>query len=108
MSQQIKLFQMHLINGINDQAAPFRITEREFRDFCSRHREFGRVTVAEPAGSMENSYLMINPKGELQINNGGHYCTYGSCYTAALSSLMEKLPLDKNKISARYVKEDIA
>ena len=105
--KKIKLFQMHLIDGINDQAKPYEITEREFESFCKRHKAFESVMVAEPCGSMENSYLMVNPEGEFQLNNNGIYQTFGNLNTTSLSEILKTVPLDSEKFSSRYVKEAV-
>ena len=104
---KIKLFQMHLVDGINDQAKPYEITEREFVTFCERHKAFGYVVVTEPCGSMENSYLMINPEGEFQLNNNGTYQTFGNLNTTPLFEILEKVPLDSEKFSSRYTKDGL-
>ena len=98
---------MHLIDGINEQAKPFEITEREFESFCKRHKTFESVMVAEPCGSMENSYLMVNPEGEFQLNNNGIYQTFGNLNTTSLSEILKTVPLDSEKFSSRYVKEAV-
>lgn len=103
--KKIKLFQMHLIDGINDQAKPHEITEREFDSFCERHKTFESVIVAEPCGSMENSYLMVNPEGKFQLNNNGSYQTFGDLNTTSLSEILKTVPLDSEKFGSRYGKE---
>lgn len=105
--KKIKLFQMHLIDGINDQAKPYEITEREFLTFCDWHKAFDSVIVAEPCGSMENSYLMVNPEGKFQLNNNGIYQTFGNLNTTSLSEILKTVPLDSEKFSSRYVKEAV-
>ncbi len=105
--KKIKLFQMHLIGGINDQAKPYEITEREFQDFWERHKAFESIIVAEPCGSMENSYLMINPEGEFQLNNNGVYQTFGDLKTTSLSEILKTVPMDSEKFSSRYTKEGL-
>ena len=103
--KKIKLFQMHLIDGINDQSKPHEITENEFVYFCERHKTFESVLVAEPCGSMENSYLMVNPEGEFQLNNNGIYQTFGNLKAISLSEILKTVPLDSEKFGSRYVKE---
>ncbi len=104
--QKIKLLQMHLIDGINDAAKPYEVTEKEFDQFCARHREFQSEIVAEPCGSMENSYLMINPKGELLINNHGTYEAIGDLKNTSFSELISRAPIDAKRFRARYQKKD--
>ena len=105
--KKIKLFQMHLINGINDQAKTYEITEREFLMFCERHKAFDSVIVTEPCGSMENSYLMVNPEGKFQLNNNGVYQTFGDLSTTSLSEILKNVPLDAKKFDCRYEKNII-
>ncbi len=100
---RIKLFQMHLIEGINGEAKEYDIAIEEFNDFCNRHGEFQSILVAEPCGSMENSYLMINPSGEFQLNNNGCYQTFGDLKTTHLSQILRNVPMDGEKFDARYV-----
>ena len=105
--EKIKLFQMHLIDGINNQAKPFRITDSEFEGFCEHLKSFASVIVAEPCGSMENSYLMVNPEGKFQLNNNGSYQTFGDLNTTSLSEILKTVPLDSEKFSSRYTKEEL-
>ncbi len=103
---KIKLFQMHLIDGINDCAKSYEITENDFLQFCDKHKEFKSIMVLEPCGSMENSYLMVNPNGELQINDKGTYRTFGNLNSSPLDELLKKAPLDSEKFNSRYTNEE--
>ena len=105
--KKIKLFQMHLIDGINDQAKPFEITDSEFEGFCEHLKSYASVIVAEPCGSMENSYLMVNPEGKFQLNNNGLYQTFGNLITTPLLEILKTVPLDSEKFSSRYTKEEL-
>jgi len=102
--KKIKLFQMHLIDGINDQAKPHEITECEFLTFFERHKAVDFIIVAEPCGSMENSYLMVNPEGKFQLNNNGIYQTFGNLNTTSLSEILKTAPLNAEKFGSRYAK----
>ena len=102
---KIKLFQMHLINGINDQAKAYKIAESEFESFCERHKAFQSVIVTEPYESMENSYLMVNPEGKFQLNNDGTYQTFGDLKTHPLSEILKNVPMNSEKFGSRYAKE---
>ena len=53
---------------------------------------------------MENSYLMINPDGELQINDNGVYKIYGKLSERSLCELLTSVPLDSEKFNSRYGK----
>ena len=76
--------------------------------FCtlrSMVKSFASVIIAEPCGSMENSYLMVNPEGKFQLNNNGVYQTFGDLNTTSLSEILKTVPLDSEKFGSRYVKE---
>ena len=105
--EKIKLFQMHLIDGINNRAELYRITKGEFEGFCEHLKSFDSVIVAEPCGSMENSYLMINPEGKFQLNNNGVYQTFGDSNTTPLLEILKTVPLDSEKFSSRYTMEEL-
>lgn len=104
---KIKLFQMHLIDGINDQAKAYEIAESEFESFCERHKAFQSVIVTEPYGSMENSYLMVNPEGKIQLNDNGSYKTFGDLKTHPLSEILKNVPMNSEKFGSRYKKENV-
>lgn len=100
---KIKLFQMHLIHGINDAAKPYEIPDREFEEFCARHRaDSGATMIIEPRGSMEDSYLMINPAGHVQLNHNGRYECFGSCLDTPLCEIMPSVPMNAERFQARY------
>ena len=103
--RKIKLFQMHLVDGINDKAKPLKISESEFEAFCNRHKAFQSIIVTEPSGSMENSYLMINPEGVCQLNNHGTYQPFGSLKSTSLFEILKEVPMDCKKFESRYIKE---
>lgn len=106
--KKIKLLQMHLIRGVNDKAGPYQITDDEFNCFCSRHAEFRSIIVEEPCGSMENSYLMVNPNGEFQLNDNGIYRKYGDLKAMPLGKILENVPMCAEKFNSRYEKGDPA
>ena len=99
---RIKFLQMHLIRGVNDKAESDRITEEEFKAFCSRYQSLSSKRVCESEGSMENSYLMVNPAGEFQLNNDGRYETFGSLKTTPFSEILKNAPMDSDKFNSRY------
>ena len=103
--KKIKLFQMHLIDGINDQAKCYAISQEDFTNFCNRHKAFESLIVAESSGSMENSYLMINPEGKFQLNNNGVYQTFGDLNTTPLFEILKKVPIDSKRFVSRYTKD---
>ena len=99
---RIKLFQVHLVQGVNDSARELAITEAEFHAFCDRYADFADRIVREPCGSMENSYLMVDPNGDVLLNNNGVYKTYGNCLTRSFGDTVNQLPLSRDRYTARY------
>ena len=100
--ERIKIFQMHLVKGINDGAREFAVTKEEFEEFRKRHQYVKPAPVFEPEGTMENSYLMINPEGFFQLNDNGTYRTLGDCKTQMLCEIVKGARLDEKKYAIRY------
>ena len=101
---RLKLLQMELVEGVNDHAKNLAISEKAFDEFCKRHKNCCRDTVCEYSDDMENSYLMINPQGEFQVNNKGEYKIYGSCLEKELTEMLYDAEISEEKFNARYGK----
>lgn len=102
---RLKLMQMEIVDGVNDCAKNLAISNKAFDEFCKRHKNCCRDTVCEYSGDMENSYLMINPQGEFQINNGGEYKICGNCLNDEISEVLKEAPVSEDKFNLRYGKE---
>lgn len=106
---KVKFLQMHIVKNIkNDAVKEWEVSTKEFLEFCSHYNEkLNRLLpktkiVIEEQGSMENSYIMIDPSGNLLLNNNGVYQQYGNLTTTSLTELYSLLPLHKEKITKRY------
>lgn len=99
---RLKFLQVEIVEGINDGAAKLRINKKEFERFCKRHEKCCRNTVCEKSEDLQNSYLMINPQGEVQLNDSGKYQTYGNCLEEELSDILIDLPISADKFNSRY------
>lgn len=99
---RLKLLQMELVEGVNDRAKHLAISKKAFEGFCKRHKNCCRDTVFEYSGDMENSYLMINPQGEFQVNNEGKYKICGNCLDEELSEILKCAKISEEKFNARY------
>ncbi len=102
---RLKFLQVEIIDGINDGAEKLAITKKAFDEFCKRHNKCCNETICEKSESLENSYLMINPQGEFQLNDSGKYKTYGSCLEEDLSEILSRVPISSDKFNSRYGKE---
>ncbi|MCM1289582.1 MAG: viperin family antiviral radical SAM protein [Corallococcus sp.] len=101
---RLKLLQMELVDGVNDCAKNLTISKKAFDGFCKRHKNCCRDTVFEYSSNMENSYLMTNPQGEFQPNNGGKYEIYGNCLEENLEDIIIRVPISIEKFNSRYSK----
>ena len=99
---KLKLLQVEMVEGINDCARGIEISRKAFDEFCKRHKNSCHNIVFEHADDMENSYLMINPSGEVQLNDKGKYNTYGNCLEEELDKILTRTPLYVNKFKSRY------
>lgn len=73
-----KVFQFLHVKGQNDHAVPlFALSPDEFASFKLRHEHIrlhnGTSPVFESADDMVDSYLMVNPEGNLFINTDHEY-----------------------------------
>ena len=103
--ERVKILQMTVVDGINNSADKYAIREKEFDEFYKRHKHCCCDVVRENAKDMENSYLMINPQGEVQINDNGKYVAYWSCFEEELDVILDRVRIDVAKFNARYGKE---
>lgn len=101
---RLKLLQMEIVDGVNDCAKNLTISNKAFDKFCERHKSCYSDIVPEYSDDMENSYLMINPQGEFQVNNKGEYKIYGSCLEKELTEMLDDAEISEEKFSARYGK----
>lgn len=102
---RLKLLQMELVESVNDCAKHLAISKKAFDGFCKRHKNCCHDIVFEYSCDMENSYLMINPQGEFQLNDGGKYEIYGSCLEEELDDILSRGHISIVKYDSRYGKE---
>lgn len=103
---KLKLLQVEMVEGINDCARGIEISKKTFDEFCKRHKNSCRDVIFEHADDLENSYLMINPSGEVQLNNEGRYNIYGNCLEEELDNILMRTPLSVDKFQSRYGNEN--
>lgn len=100
MPDKIKLFQMHIVDGVNDKSRFYSISQEEFHRYCEKYAQLPFNIVREKQGDMENSYLMIDPDGTLIVNDRGSYKSIGSVLETELYNAT--LPLSYSKFMLRY------
>ena len=62
---------MHVIDNINGDVKTLVPTREEYEDFVMRNMLEDCDIVIEGPESMENAYFMINPEGEVYMNDNG-------------------------------------
>lgn len=102
---RLKLMQMEVVNGINDDASQYQISKEAFDKYCKRHKKCCSDTICEQSSSLENSYLMVNPQCEVLLNDGGKYETYGNCLENDLDDILKRILFNIEKFNERYGKE---
>lgn len=105
---RLKLLQMEIVDGVNARAKDLAISKKAFDEFCKKHKNCCLDTVCEYSDDMENSYLMINPQGEFQINSDGEYKILGDCLNEEFTEIINRAPISADKFNARYGKESKA
>lgn len=99
---RLKILQVEIIEGINERARNAEISNKAFREFYNLHKNCCADVVCESSDEMENSYIMINPQGEVQLNNAGKYEIYGNCLENELHEILFHTPIDVDKFYSRY------
>ena len=103
---KLKMLCVHVAKGmmLNEGEELFVPTALEYEQFVAKNRyeENGCRLVIEEAGYMENSYFMIDPQGDVFLNEHGTATRYGSCLARSLTEICRTLPLNTEKFFARY------
>ena len=102
---KIKLLCAHVNKGMmRNEEDGFVPSDEEYRQFVARNRYDNNNcrVVIEEAGDMENSYVMIDPQGEVVLNEHGNAKEYGNCRAKSLTEIVRSLPIDEEKFFARY------
>lgn len=98
---RLKILQMTIVCEVNDAANFAELTQLEFESFYQRYKEFN--PIVETTEQIKESYLFINPRGELLTNSENKHKSVGSileCNT--IDSLIMKCNLNFNTFSSRY------
>ena len=66
-----KLLRMIRIDGVNDSSSDLLVNDKQFASFVLRHQALS--PEVENTDDIVNSYIFVNPHGQLVNNTGGHY-----------------------------------
>jgi len=83
------------------------VSDHQFQDFVNRHIEFSRVIRVEDNDEMQNSYIMVDPKGRFfqnsPISNGNSGYEYSeSIMTAGAEQAYRDITFSSEKFLRRY------
>ena len=100
---KIKYLCVHVVENKNKDSQSILPSTSEFDGFVERNLyDENCNVVVENSGYMANSYFMINPQGEVYLNDNGTEKLYGCCLEKSLSDIYEILPLNEEKFEQRY------
>jgi len=99
---RIKLFQMLIVKGINEGSSRDVLSIDDFNDVV--HQFDGTRIVAESNELMENSYLIVNSKGELIGKENGAERIIGSLLETSFKELVDQSGIVAARFFQRYAK----
>lgn len=95
---RFKLFQMTVINGINEKEKCMQITDSEFLNCCKKYEKFNPIIEKEE--EMKNSYFIIDSLGNLY--NDRSQAAIGNVIIDDFKSIMENSKINKEVYAKRY------
>ena len=103
---KVKFVCVHKVENINGDMGDLVPTVEEYQAFVMRNGGIKNcMVVLEGPGYMQNAYFMINPQGEVFMNERGTEKKYGSCLAEPLDQIFGKIPLDIEKYFERYAEK---
>lgn len=102
---KLKMLCVHEAKGLmHDEENSFVPSEEDYRRFVARNGYISKdcILVIEESGYMENAYLIIDPQGDVILNEHGTAKRYGNCIVTSLFEIAKTLPIDEEKFFARY------
>lgn len=100
---RIKLLQVRIQDNCNEDAKPTEIDSSEFDNYVSKLlSKTHKSMIIESTDSIESSYVIIDPRGNLISNSNQIYSRVGNLLDESLENLIVKANLDINKFNERY------
>ncbi len=104
---KIKYLCVHIIENKNSQMKSALPSKEEFDKFIETNLYNKNCqVVVENSGYMTNSYFMINPRGQVYMNDKGIEKLYGSCLETPLIKIYDSVPLYEDKFEERYERRE--
>lgn len=99
LPDRFKIFQMSIVEGINDKSKNMQLTQEEFKNACKKYVDCN--PIIEETSEMKSSYLMIDSKGDFYIDRSD--APIGNVINEDFIALMEKGELDSASFAKRYI-----
>ena len=96
---RFKIFQMSIVEGINDCCKDKQVSIEEFRAACNNYLKYN--PIIEEESEMKSSYLMIDSSGDFYIDRSD--APIGNVITNSFIELMSKAKLDDASFAKRYI-----
>lgn len=96
---RFKIFQMSIVEGINDCCKNKQVTINEFRDASRKYLKYN--PIIEEESEMKSSYLMIDSSGDFYIDRSD--AAIGNVLEESFISLMGRAKLDDASFVKRYI-----
>lgn len=100
---RLKIFQMKIVKGINDQTSNLVIDDETFTNCIKKFMKYN--PVIEYSSEIDKSYLIINSKGEVLCN--AFDGVLGSIYNDNLRVILNSEKIDYKNFNKRYKGENI-
>lgn len=95
---RFKVFQMTIIDGINEKLKDMQVNEDAFLEAASKYIGIGGIIETEE--TMKDSYLMVDSKGEFYVDKENK--PIGNLLKARFSDLIPMSNLNSNHFALRY------
>lgn len=100
---KVKFVCVHRVENVNGDMGDLVPTAEEYISFVMRNGNIKNCRVVlEGPGYMQNAYFMINPQGEVFLNDRGVERKYGSCLEEPLDQILSRTPLNRDAYFERY------
>ena len=96
---RFKIFQMTIIEGINDCCKGEQVSNEDFIIACNKYLKF--KPIIEEELDMKSSYLMIDSSGDFYVDKSD--ASIGNLIAESFSYLIDKANLDVASYSKRYI-----
>lgn len=83
---RLKLMEVYINNGINDNAVSYRLSRDEFQKAYSLYMDYS--PEVETAQTMTDAYYMINSNGDIVMSRNGKIINYGNILSMQTDNLI--------------------